>query len=182
MYLILVIGTTNQGKSYFTKQMLSRAKKVLAFDVNNEYCEGTGKGNKGSMELGTIYPLISLNDSVIPEKARYYGKPADFLEIAKDCNNTHVVFEEATGFFKGRISQDMTEQIIGKAHTGNQYIFLFHSIQRTPKELFELANYVVLFKTGDIFDDVRKKAPRLLPAFGQLQGAPDRSKKIIQMI
>lgn len=181
MYLVLIIGMTNEGKSYFTKQYLSKARRVLAFDVNNEYCEGTGKGNKGSEELGTCYPLIGLDDE-IPDKARFYGKPQDFLALSKEVTNTHVVFEEATGFFKGRISQDMTEQIIGKAHTGNQYIFLFHSIQRTPKELFELANYCVLFRTGDIEDDVKRKAPRILPAFKKLQKAAPRSKTIIKLI
>lgn len=182
MYLILVIATTHQGKSYFVKQMLTKAEKVLVFDVNNEYCKGHGKGNIGSMELGTCYPLITKEEAEIPKKARFYGKYQDFLEIAKDVTNTYIVFEEATGFFKGRISEGMTEQIIGKAHNNNHFIFLFHSIQRTPKELFELANYVVLFKTGDIESDVKKKVPRLLPAFNKLQGAPDRTKIIVKMI
>lgn len=162
MYLILVIAHTGQGKTTFVKNYLKKASKSLVFDVNNEYKD--------------------LSFDTEDDNARFVGDYRDFVELVGTKTNTVCVFEEATGFFKGRISQDMTKQIIAKRHTGNQFIFLFHSIQRVPKELIELSNFIVMFKTNDILDDVKKKNPRLMQPFLELQRAPKYSKKIIKMI
>lgn len=162
MYLILVIAHTGQGKTTFVKEYLKKASKSLVFDVNNEYSEHEYDEHA--------------------EHARFIGNYKQFIELVKTRKNTVCVFEEATGFFKGRISQEMTAEIIKKRHSGNQFLFLFHSIQRVPKELIELCNYIVLFKTNDIAPDVAKKNPKLLKPFLELQQAPRYSKKIIQLI
>ncbi len=157
MYCFTIIGMTGQGKSEFVKNLI-KGKKSHAFDVNNEY--------KG----------ISTTQDTQLDEHKFTS------DCANKLKNTYCVFEEATGFFNGRIPTDLRRLIIGKRHTGNTYLFLFHSIADAPPGIIRLSNYVVLFKTNDEEPEVRKRYGKLYQPFLKLQNAPLYSKIIIKLI
>jgi ABC-type sugar transport system ATPase subunit len=157
--LILVIGGTSSGKSPFVKNFI-KEKNCLVFDFQNEY----GEFNKYKERTADI-----LTNDITAPRARIYCRPEEFIEIIKRRKNTNVVWEEATGFFSGRIGKELVQVILSKAHTGNNFIFIFHSVQRIPKAIVEFANYVILFRTGDVVQDVKAKIPAILPAFIEVQ-------------
>ena len=138
MYLIPVIGHTGQGKSTWVREFI-KEKRQYVFDVNNEYKD---------------LPL----DHTISQAMR--NTDLDKKRFIKNCSmvrNTNCVFEDATGFLRGKIEDDFAKLLAAKRHTGNNYILLFHSINRLPPEIMEMANYLILFKTVDNVDVVKKK-------------------------
>lgn len=159
MYAFMVIGMTGQGKSKFVKDILRNSQlQSFVFDVNNEY-EG----------------IATKRDTVLDEKKFIFN-------CMNNITDTNCIFEEATGFFNGKIPADLRRMIIGKRHRRNNYYFLFHSIADAPPGLVRLCNYVILYKTNDEEPTVRKRYGKLYQPFLRLQNAPLYSKVIIKLI
>lgn len=157
MYLILVIGHTGEGKSTWLKKFILNKKQYI-FDVNNEY---------------------NLPDDlqVRPQMRNRDLNVNRFLGICKNLRNYNVCFEDATGFLRGKQQKELSQLIVSKRHTGNNYIFLFHSINRVPPELMEISNYIILFKTNDNIDMINRKFKneKIDNAFLQLQKMKNHS-------
>lgn len=145
MYCYLVVGMTGQGKSHFTKKMIT-GKNCFVFDVQNEYNDLSGDWRQARAR-----------DTSLDEKA--------FVAKCKQKLNSVLVFEEATGFFEGKLDKDVRRVVLSKRHTQNVPVFCFHSISAIPPRLMQLANYVVLFKTGDEPYQVYDKFPSLYPYY-----------------
>lgn len=184
MYLFLLIGHTGQGKTTFlNKELLknnaaknplntiknvysltAESKKQYIFDVNNEYILPTDINTQNFMR----HTECDINI---------------FIENCKKIRGYNVVIEDATGFLRGRQSATFARLLTGKIHTQNNYIILFHSINRVPPELMEMANFVILFKTVDGVDNLKKfKNENLTNAYLRLQKMPQYSKEIISLI
>lgn len=165
MNLILIIGHTGQGKSTLVKKMIA-GKRQYIFDVNNEYSLPPDTGN------------------ILPQMRDTTLNVNRFLSVSKKIRNTNIVFEDATGFFRGKQSKELMQQIVAKRHTGNNFIILFHSINRVPPELMEMANFVFLFKTIDNIDIVDKKFknPVLTKSFLELKNKQQFSHLKIKLI
>jgi len=159
MYLFIVIGHTGQGKSQWTKDFCKNSgKNTYVLDINNEY--------RG---LAGIYPAAHL-------------EPKKFISECMQLKNTNCIFEEATGYFKGNLGTKINQLIIAKRHAQNNYLFLFHSINSVPPQIMEIADFIVLFKTGDEIKTVHKKYTRLFPYFMDLRNKPKFSKHIFKPI
>jgi hypothetical protein len=173
MHLFIIAGAPGMGKSPFVKSYID-GNNCLVFDVANEYGSRVKYAGQTPLNLST-----NNNDA----RSRYIGE--DLETFVKKCaakRNTICVFEEATGFFQGAVQQLTMRLIIGRKHTGNVYLFIFHSINRIPPGIMEMAEYLVLFKTNDEWNTVRGKYARLLPYFEDLQNKPKGEKYIIPLI
>jgi ABC-type Na+ transport system ATPase subunit NatA len=159
-----IIASTGQGKTTLTKK-LTEGKPLLVYDVNGEYPE--------------------LTEDLNQSRSKFFGDPNKFIEIAQNKHaGTFVVFEEATGFLHGRSSEELRKFLIAKRHPvalgGRNPIFIFHTIQSVPPFILDMADYIILFKTGDDITAVKKKRAKLVRPFLQLQNAPKYSKIIIK--
>lgn len=162
MYCILAIGMTGQGKSGFVKKMIA-GRACHVFDVQNEYSD------------------LSLNFMA----ARSRNTSLNEKQFIKEClqrTNSVLVFEEATGFFEGRLQPEVRRIVLSKRHTKNVLIFCFHSISSVPPRLMQFTNIVVLFKTLDEPYQVENKFPTLLPYYNKLKTMPNHSNLIIKTI
>lgn len=172
--LIIIIGGTNQGKSYYTKQSIKDENlPVFVYDVQDCY------GAK-STKVGDL--ILNLPIDTRSKRCRWYGEADDFMQFALLRKNTTIVVEEATIFFEGRTSKATRKLIVDKHHAKNNIIFMFHSISAVPPRIMQMADTIVLFKTGDEEKEVSRKYAKLLPAFLKLRGMADRSKIIIKNI
>lgn len=165
--MYILIGAPGEGKTPFCKAMIGGGdsgkpeNRCWIFDINNEYGARTKYPGQTAYNIGTNYR---------DPRARYVGTDIKtFIQTALTKKDTVVIMEEATAFFEGKTSQDTRRMIINRAHTGNVYVFLFHSINSVPPRIMEISNYVVLFKTNDERDTVYRKYKRLAPAFDHLQ-------------
>lgn len=162
MYCILLVGMTGQGKSYFVKKYTYK-RACLIFDVQNEY-----------NDLPTDNRLSRSRTIDVNVKR--------FFSIVKNKRNTVCVFEEATIFFEGKTGEELRTSIVGKRHSGNVFLFCFHSISAIPPRILQLTDYVVLFKTNDEGHQVKRKYPSLYKTFLILQSMKDKSFKIIKTL
>lgn len=173
MYMQLVIGAPGMGKSPYAQKMIE-GRRCFVFDVNNEY------GNR------TKYPgqkPLNLSTDIKAERCRYVGWDVKhFLELALQKKNTVIIMEEATAFFRGRQSQLTSRLIIGRKHTGNVLVFLFHSINRVPPELMEMTEWVILLKTNDEPSRISSKYAQLIDPYKKLRDMPNGSKEVIKML
>lgn len=148
MNTYIIIGAPGMGKSPIAQSFI-KGNRCLVFDVNNEYGPRTKYAGQTPLAL-------SSNTNEI--RSRYIkGDVKEFMKLAKEKRNTVVVFEEATAFFRGSMTMDVSALLINKFHTGNSYVFLFHSINRVPPEIMEMCDYVVLLRTNDQEDTVFRK-------------------------
>jgi hypothetical protein len=172
-YMQLIIGAPEMGKSPYAQKMIE-GRRCFVFDINNEY--GSRTKYSGQKPIG-----LSINPK--DERCRYIGYDVKhFTELALQKRNTIIVMEEATAFFRGRQTSLTSRLIIGRKHTGNILLFLFHSINRVPPELMEMAEWVILLKTNDEPSRVSGKYAALVEPYKRLREMPNGSKEIIKLL
>ena len=124
----ICIGKRGCGKTTLSKQLLDvrpKAMPVIVYDINNEY--------------QSYYPMpfedfdIFLN-KISDEKVRH----------------TYILIEEATIFFNTQSNfYEMKNVLVRARHTGNIIQLNFHSFSSVPKGIYNLLDYVTVFKTND---------------------------------
>jgi hypothetical protein len=173
MNLINVIGMTGQGKSPFIHEFIA-GRRCFVNDVNNEY----GRQTKYAGQTP-----INLSDNINDVRARYTAmNKREFVNICMSKQNTICVVEDATAFFKGAQQEQTILMVTRKLFNRNTYIFVWHSINRVPPFFMELSDYVVLFKTNDQDDVVKRKYASLFPYFEKLKSMPPKSRLNIKMM
>ncbi len=147
--ILICVGKKGTGKTHFVKQYLQEnfsAYKKLINDVNAEYGQ----------------PM--------PPPAK------QFIERALKLGRGVVVFEEATSMFGYHRDDDTASIMTRSRHTGTCLIFCFHSFADIPRYIARNSDFLVLFKTGDVVEDVAKKFGRgndkIINAFLEIQAAP----------
>lgn len=172
--LVTIIGGAHQGKSYFVKRHI-QPENVPAFvyDFQNSY--GPTSQKDGDL-------ILNLPFGVKDHRCRFMGTPETFTQHALKRRGTNIIFEEATIFLEGRTATEMRELMVNRYHHKNNIWFIFHSINAVNPRIMEFSDIIVLFKTGDSETIVKRKAPKLLPAFQKLQKMPNRSIAVIKNI
>ena len=173
MFAYAVVGAPRQGKSLFAKNMIlipdrragngeiipgTLRAPAYVYDVRNEYGDSY-RTNINGKDVWVPGPALPANRPELA-RSRYAGvkmSPKYFLEVvgAKSCTN--VIFEEATTYLKGNTSEDLRDIINGRFHSGNNLIFVFHSLRTIPPDIMSMLNWVVLFNTNDNEQLVRSK-------------------------
>ena len=124
----ILIGRRKTGKTTLSKKLLAARQKnmpVMIYDINKEY--------------QTEYPKKFVDFEV-------------FLEQITDesVKNTYILVEEATIFFDTSSRfEEMKNLLVRARHTGNVIQLNFHSWLSVPKNIINLCDYVVVFKTND---------------------------------
>jgi len=152
--IYILISFMGGGKTFLTKEICKKNKLPnYIYDVNGEYED---------------FPKSRIETNFKKFFANILEKRNDKFLIQK----TNIIFEDSTGELSGKMEDDFKKIAIAKRHTGNNLIFLFHSIEDVPPFIFRMANFIILFKTGDLEESVKRKQPILLPAFNKLKNAP----------
>lgn len=151
----IMIGRPGSGKTTLSKQLLDlrpAQMPVLIYDVNNEY--------------KSYYPE-ELDDFDI------------FLKKISDDGIRHyyILIEEATIFFNTQSNfQEMKNVLVRRRHTGNIIQLNFHSFSSVPKGIYNLLDYVTVFKTNDNLDSVRNRFdhPGVIAAYQEAIASDDK--------
>lgn len=124
----ICIGRRGCGKTTLSKELLDKrpgAMPCIVYDVNNEYQD-------------------------------YYPEPfEDFdvflVKISDERVRRHyILIEEATIFFNTQSNYyEMKNLLVRARHTGNIIQLNFHSFSSVPKGIYNLLDYVIVFKTND---------------------------------
>jgi len=151
----ICVGRRGCGKTTTTKSLLNTRPEgmpVIIYDVNQEYTD-------------------------------YYAEP--FLEFEVFLNKIaepkirhhYIIIEEATIFFSTASNyEEMRNVLVRARHTGNIIQMNFHSFRSVPKNIYELLDYVIVFKTNDSLKSVTDKFdnPSVIKAFQDAQNSDDK--------
>jgi len=149
---IIIVGRTGTGKTTYIKEMLKKVpnkQSLFIYDVNNEYANFFP------------YPLIGIDD---------------FMEKTQFMQHGIFVLEEATIYLNNRSSNEyLTELMVRKRHTCNTIILVFHSMRSVPRYIYELSNYITIFKTNDSGEMTARelKDDRLESIMNEVKDNPD---------
>ena len=173
MYLILIIGHTGQGKTPYVNNFLGNGHKPpVAPAVKGKYFATEKSKRQYIFDVNNEYLFADDNTGKIRNQMRHTDLSIEkFIQVAKSLSNTNIVIEDATGFLRGKQSSEFSRLLTRKRFTQNNYLILFHSINRVPPELMEMCDCIVLFKTHDNIDIVKNKFENkeLTEAFLELQ-------------
>jgi len=150
----IMVGRRKTGKTTLSKKLLDERPKnmpVLIYDINKEY--------------GKYYPEKFVDFEV-------------FLDRITDekVKNTYILIEEATIFFDTSSRfEEMKNVLVRARHTGNIIQMNFHSWLSVPKNIFNLLDYVVVFKTNDTIQTIKMKydQPDVIAAFYEARDSKD---------
>lgn len=160
----ICVGKKGTGKTTMSMLCLDKRPKKMAcivYDINAEY------------------------DKYYSEKFMDFD---EFLEMIGDKNirYTYILIEEATIFFTNQSNfKEMKNLLVRARHTGNIIQLNFHSFSSIPKGIYNLLDYIVIFKTNDTEKTVtdRFDNPKVLEGFNEVRQSDDfHYKKIIDLI
>ena len=162
MFLYIICGMTRQGKSRYAKSLITLPKTIekpcLVYDYQNEYGNtyNTLINGRRTVVEGVKLPEYQPN----LKRCRFTSKQGhikDFISIAKACRGRNIIFEEATIFLKGNTVDGIRDIVVSRFHDNNNIIFVFHRLAVVPKDIIDLADYLVLFKTQDNAKEVHTR-------------------------
>lgn len=152
--IFLAIGAKKTGKTQgcinIQVDMLKKqGKPVLVFDV-------------GSQSEYNDYIPIPLDD--ISRFNRLAERERFPLFVCRECDdfdrfftlvnqwvrNSLVVFEDATSYMAGNLSEPARKLILNSRNLCNDYLFNLHSLAEPAPFLFRHSEYVILRKTSDV--------------------------------
>ena len=157
---ILNVGRPRAGKSTKSVDLLNefvangRGRDIICYDINGEY------------KRYYNYPFLDYD--VFIKQFDYKNK--------QELKNKIILIEEATIFFSTRSEEKILKSLlVRKAHTHNVIILNFHAFNLIPRYVFDLSNYVIIFKTNDTLDSVKSKItnPKFISIFNEVNSHPD---------
>ncbi|MBO0930351.1 hypothetical protein [Fibrella aquatilis] len=142
--VVLRVGFPRTGKTVHLKRLIETAgqkKGVLIYDINNEakyqdYPQIT-LAQLAKWKSTGIYRIFSDDDQAV------------LAAIYKYAYNCMVVFEDATAYIKPNVQDEIRKLLVSRRHRNLDLLFTFHSLNRVPKQLYEMTNLLVLGKTSD---------------------------------
>lgn len=150
----ICVGRSGCGKTTLTKEMLDARPKnmpCLIYDINKEY-------------------------------DIYYNEPFDDFDVflaklaMEETRHHYIIIEEATIFFNTQSNfQDMKNVLVRARHTGNIIQLNFHSFSSIPKGIYNLLDFVIIFKTNDNLKSVtdRFDNPKVVTAYQEAIASDD---------
>ena len=138
-------GSINIQADMFKKQ----GKPILIFDI----------GRQSEYDIYIDIPIDDLSRfNRLAEKQRY-----PFF-VCRDCEdidqfftlvnqwvrNTFVVFEDATSYMAGNLSDPIRKLILNSRNLCNDYLFNLHSLAEPAPFLFRHSEYIILRRTSDV--------------------------------
>lgn len=115
-----IVGGRGSGKTYFLEHALKPGNTFVFELVKTNRWNGYTKGFYEDYEAGKI--------------------------TMKDIANKKIVFEDATSYVSSNMKSTLKKLIVYSKQCGSDVYIVFHSINIIPPFLWNLVNYIILFK------------------------------------
>ena len=172
----LVIGMPGTGKTTTLKKLIKQnSKKALIIDEKDD----------PSWKNIPRVPPHALNAWKKGTKRIFEPDIKEVLAlIAKHVRNAILVFDDASGYLDYFREKNLRRILIDRRHYNLDIFFTFHSLSMCSIDIYNNANYILLFKTNDTEKRIKKleKLPcgeKILKAFSILQKEKDKHKNIL---
>jgi hypothetical protein len=148
----ICIGKRKTGKTTFSQKLIQTkpsSMPCVIYDINQEY-------------------------------GKFYSEPFEdfdvFMQRIVDLRGHYILLEEATIFFRAqKHNEQMINLLVRARHTRNIIQLNFHSFKSVPKDIYNLLDYVTVFKTNDSLKDVKDKFdnPAIIQAYLDARNSTD---------
>ena len=114
-----------------------------------EYLQSVNPGARMVYDPAAHY-LDLYNHKLLPFEVFKYKA----TQVEKAC----VVYEEATINFSNRgDDKDLKNLLVMSRYKNNSIFLVYHSLRAVPRYIFDLCNYIILFKTNDAVKKIESK-------------------------
>lgn len=151
---IIIVGATGEGKTSLLRKLIYyhqiHTTRLEVYDVNNEWFPGK--------------PLPDIDE---------------FLIRVFPLKHRVIIFEDATSFFDTRSNDKMLKKmLVGKRHSHNCIILIFHSVRDIPYYIYTKCNYAIVLRTNDDDKLVQGKHPLLFDAYRKVNYESAKAKQL----
>jgi hypothetical protein len=166
-FLTVFVGPTGSGKTCLANELFEDAEYGCVLDIQEEY-----------EDLEGLHVLIKENRSAKKFSMHpAYFEVEDFVNIVKISKNATFLLEESTGyvdvdFFRSKLGGKLIKEIVAKRQIqrevggGNNFIFIFHSLNSIPPKLWNYIDFLVMFES--IEREIKASEPAILAAQSEL--------------
>lgn len=184
--VILIAGTRGTGKTDFTKTLVKKSnlpKKLIVDEMDNPAWHNLQTWDDPN-GFNTDIPIINRQQLRAWRSGLYriFDEDTDamFSDIKRNVKNTFVVLEDATRYVGSKLTADLRRFMFNCKQQNNDLVFVFHSLGAIPPELVKSANYLILFKTGELIVSKNKYPfPAIHKALEKLHNGKNRFENII---
>lgn len=116
---------------------------------------------------------------------RPYKPNDEFVEDCCKAKDSIFIFEDATALFRSVATNRMIFAMARSRDEGVTILLTFHSFRKTPDDILDMIDGMIIFKTRDQIADIKHKSddPRVSQAWQEVQASNDpHAKKKVQFI
>lgn len=181
---IIMVGRKRTGKSTLANNIAKRVsgpyKRTLIIDVNGSPAYSAHKqifyDQLKRWRSGGIYKFYDPNhDRMWEFLTSHYGPQYDVTgrKIGDKPFHGIMVFEDCTKYIDANPSKAIKTFLVDHRMWDADLLFTFHSLSMVPPFFWKMTSRVILLKTQDTADQVRKLADRI-PNYGDVAAAHTR--------
>lgn len=160
----IIIGDRGTGKTTWLKgspplNIEGAIQKILIQNPNRRFLVLDTFDNPVWRDYPIIQPEEITNFNGIK---RLYSGETDKLQtfISKYAYSCVLIFEDATKFIGSKLNRDTRQFILDSKQKDLDIFFVFHYMMAVPNDLSRVSDWVILFKTNEIFNgQIRAKFP-----------------------
>lgn len=162
--VIIVVGKRGTGKTDHAKEgiMASKLPKTLIVDtIDSDTWKNMETYTHPEWKNKTV-PVIEDHKRLNRWRSgvyRIFSKYPDEMLTSIDessLKNVLILFEDATRYVHHRLQQSVKNLVYDSKQRNMDITFFFHSLAAVPVELIRISDYLLLHKTGDTKDAVRR--------------------------
>lgn len=152
-HVTLIFGGRGTGKTTYGKTLVksSQMKKKFIVDTFDH------PSYKEYKDLN----LKDLNKKLENDTYHLWDKNTNGMmkAVAENPNfwNSLIVFEDATKYLEGNISEDVKMFILDTKQKNINLVFMFHDFNSCPPRLFKWCDFITVFKTKEVFERQRTR-------------------------
>jgi len=149
----VIVGGRGTGKTTYLKDKIQKASKLPKTVVIDTF----------------PHPSYSEFQQIPGEKLRILKKgkkrvvgsntEENIKLVDKYLTNSLLVFEDCTKYIKSNLQDSVRNLLIDSKQKNLDIILMYHSLGQVPPDIFRLSDFIVLFKTGEQWDNSWKKIP-----------------------
>ena len=166
--VFLVVGGRGRGKTTFIQNLLEKSpqpkKLVVDTFAHPAYADYT------AVTLQELYNFKNYNGLFHLAEPQIESHLAD---VSKLVRNTMIVFEDCLKYIQPNPQPAIRNICLDSKQKGNDVFFLYHSWSQVPPKLATWADYAIIFKTQETFENQKSRLggiySAIYPAYKQVE-------------
>lgn len=160
--IFIYVGTRGTGKTDFMKNLIPYfpQEKTLIVDVAENPAWATMETYNHPEWASRTIPIMPLEKLPYHKKGTYHIFHDDIEEleqmIFKHVSNCSLIIEDATQWYNVTLTKAQKKYLLRSKQLNCDYHIVFHTLSSVPPELIKYADFLTIFKTGEVTYNPKK--------------------------